>query len=161
MHTQNGDLVDYIFHTLEVAKKAYSLLPPLPAHMKPVHIRVLHAIYRIRDTSGNSRISAISEATGLQLPNTTKCINELVELHAIKKFTDTADKRVVLVQTTPLGEQYINDYVLSYHKRLLVDFEMLDKSDYTIMAETMDKIYNIFQKDQQNACSSKGISQND
>ncbi len=103
---------------LECAKEAYALLPQLQPNMKPVYLRILNAIYKIRDDNGSARVSNIIKISGLLLPNTTKCINELVELNVVEKFTPDYDKRVVLVRATELGEQYIEKYVLKFHRDL-------------------------------------------
>jgi len=139
-------LVDDIFDALEVAKKAHALLPQLPPNMKPVHLRTLHAIYRTRDDTGSSRVTDISNALGVLPPNATKFINELVVLKAVEKITPTSDKRVVLVHTTELGEQYIRDYVLNYHKLLQQEFSELGESNCITMIDTINKVYLTMKK---------------
>jgi len=146
MKTYNGNLTDDIFDALDIAKKAHSLLPPLPQDIKPVHIRVLSAIYRIRDEAGNARVTDISMALGLLLPNATKVMNELVRLGIVEKSTLTTDKRVVLVHTTDLGEQYIQKYIFNYHTRLQEEFAMIGESDCITMIETITKVYQTMKK---------------
>lgn len=146
----NENLMDDILDALEIAKKAHDLLPPLPPNMKPVHFRILNAINRIRDTAGNSRVTDINKALGFLLPNTTKFINELVVLKVVEKFTSTSDKRVVLVHTTELGEQYISDYIIKYQGLLQKEFSALNKSDCITMIETIHKIYGVIKKVYQN-----------
>ena len=142
----NANLIDDIFETLEIAKKAHDLLPSLPDGIKPVHFRILSAIYRIRDEQGNSRITDINKALDFLLPNTTKFINELVSLNVVEKFTSSSDKRVVLVHPTKLGEEYINAHIAKYQTLLIKEFAALEKSEYQTMIDTIDKIYGIMKK---------------
>ena len=146
MGSSHEDLVDNIFDALELAKKAHSLLPPLPTDLKPVHLRVLHAIYRIRDRTGNVRITDINKALEFSLPNTTRFIKELLKLGIVVKSSLPADKRVVLVRVTELGEQYIQKYVLTYQKRLQDEFAIIGEADCNTMIQTISKVYQVMDK---------------
>ena len=142
-HLEKTDikLVTNILDALEGAKEALTLMPQLPPNMKPVYLRILNAIYRIGDDTGSSRVSDISKVSGFLLPNTTKVINEMVELNIVEKFTSTSDKRVVLVRATGLGEQYIRKYVLRLIEGLEEEFSKIDKVDCLIMIDTIHKVY--------------------
>jgi DNA-binding MarR family transcriptional regulator len=130
-----------ILETLQYAKEALALLPQLPPNMKPVYFRILNAIYKIGDDTGSSRVSDISKVSGLLLPNTTKVINEMVELDIVEKFTSASDKRVVLVRATELGKQYIQKYVLCFMEDLEGEFSKINEANCLIMIETMHKVY--------------------
>jgi DNA-binding MarR family transcriptional regulator len=146
MDSHDINLATNILDALECAKEALSLLPKLPPRMKPVHLRILNTIYRIRDDTGNSRVSDISKASGFLLPNATKFINELVELKVVEKLTSPSDKRVVLVRATEMGEQYIREYVLSFHEGLEKEFSKISESDRTTMIATIHEVYHAIQK---------------
>lgn len=135
-----------ILDALEIAKRAYALLPQMPSNMKSVHFRVLDAIYRTRDDTGSTRVSDINRSLGFLLPNTIRFINELVELKAVEKLTPVSDKRVVLVRATELGEQYIKDYVLKYHKLLEKEFSALGESNCKTMIEMIHKVYQAMKR---------------
>jgi len=124
----------------ECAREALTLLPQMPPNIKPVHFRILNAIYMIGDASGSARVSDISKVSGLLLPNTTKFTNELVELSIVKKFTSASDKRVVLVQATELGQEYIRDYVIRFIEGLDKEFSKINQVDCIIMIETIYKV---------------------
>ncbi|MGE5381597.1 MAG: hypothetical protein ACM3NT_11095 [Methylocystaceae bacterium] len=134
-------LVTNILEALESAREAFSLLPPLPADMKPVYFRVLNAIYIIGNDTGGLRVSDISKVSGLLLPNATKVINEMVDLNILGKYTPVSDKRVVMVQTTELGEQYIDKYVFPYFEGLNKELSKINEVDCMIMIETINKVY--------------------
>ena len=151
MKSINSAMVDDIIDALETAKEAYRLIPPALPNMKPVHFRVLNALYRIRGNSASSRISDISKALGFKLPNTTKFINELVELNIIEKFTLDSDKRVVLVRTTEAGEKYLQESVISFRKRLLDEFSIISESDCITMIKTINKVNQLIKQ----ACKHK------
>ena len=142
----NFDMVDNIFDALEIAKKANALLPPLPPDIKPVHMRVLHAIHRSRDQAGYARITDINNTLGFLLPNTTKFINELVGLQVVQKSTQPGDKRVVLINATHTGEQYIERYILRYHTLLQEQFSFLGEADCGKMINTIQKVYQAMKK---------------
>lgn len=146
MSISREDLVDNIFDALEMAKKAHSLLPPLPPKLKPVHLRVLHAIYRIRDGTGSARITDINRELSFSLPNTTRFTNELSQLGVVGKSNLSTDKRVVLVHTTELGEAYIQKYILTYQTRLQAEFSMIGESECVRMIETITKVYQAMEK---------------
>jgi DNA-binding MarR family transcriptional regulator len=133
--------VTNILETLQYAKAALALLPQLPPNMKPVYFRILNAIYKIGDDTGSSRVSDISKVSGLLLPNTTKVINEMVELNIVEKFTSASDKRVVLVRATELGNQYIQKYVLCFIEDLGGEFSKINEANCLIMIETMHEVY--------------------
>lgn len=141
MEKIDAKLVNNILDAFECAKEALALMPQLPPNMKPVYFRILTAIYKIGDDTGSSRVSDISKVSGLLLPNTTKVINEMVELNIVKKFTSASDKRVVLVQATELGEQYIQTYVHSFIEGLEEEFSKIDEANCLIMIDTIHKVY--------------------
>lgn len=146
MEYSRENLVDDVFDALETANKAHALLPPLPPDMKPVHIRILRAIKRVRDDTGRARVSDINRMLGYLLPNTTRYINELAELKMVEKCSSAEDKRVVLVQTMELGEQCIRNYILNYHDRLQEALLAIGESDCRITIQTIGKIYQTMKK---------------
>lgn len=135
-----------ILGALEWAREALALLPQLPPNMKPVYFRILEAIYRVGDDTGRSRVSDISRVTGILLPNTTKVINEMVELNIVAKCTSASDKRVVLVQPTELGRVYIQEYVHRAVEGLEEEFSKINETDCWIMTETIHKIFQAMKK---------------
>lgn len=140
MEKIDTSLVNNIMDAFECAREALTLLPQMPPNIKPVHFRILNAIYMIGDASGSARVSDISKVSGLLLPNTTKFTNELVELSIVKKFTSASDKRVVLVQATELGQEYIRDYVIRFIEGLDKEFSKINQVDCIIMIETIYKV---------------------
>lgn len=146
MEKNNIELIDDIFDALDCAKEAHSLLPPLPANVKPAHFRILSAIYRIRDDSGNARVTNINKVSKSLLPNTIKFVNEMVELNILEKNTSPTDRRVVLVRTTGLGEQYLQEYIVEFYKCLLNEFSNINTSDLFTMIETISKIHQAIKK---------------
>lgn len=145
MSNSNVNMVDDIIDALETAKEAYKLLPSALPNMKPVHFRVLNAIYRIRDNTAGLRISDINKALGSQLPNTTKFINELVELNILEKYTVASDRRIVLVRTTEVGEKYLQE-VLSFRRRLQDELSKISESDRMAMIQTIHETYQLLRR---------------
>jgi DNA-binding MarR family transcriptional regulator len=139
------DSQDEVLYALEIAKQAVSLLPVLPPDFKPVHFRILHAIYRVRNNDGCARITDINRALGFLLPNTTRFINEMVDLNIIKKTTSPSDKRVVLVRTTAAGEKHMQ-YILSFRERLEKGFAAISESDRKTMIKTISEVHEAINK---------------
>ncbi|MGI5920981.1 MAG: MarR family winged helix-turn-helix transcriptional regulator [Syntrophomonadaceae bacterium] len=146
MQKIDAKLVENILDAFESAKEALGLLPQLPPNFKPVYFRILNAIYKIRGDTESARVSDISNVSGLLLPNTTRFINEMVELNIVKKISSPLDKRVVLVQTTELGEQYIHKYVLSFIEDLEKEFSEINEANCLIMIETIHQVYQAMKK---------------
>jgi DNA-binding MarR family transcriptional regulator len=136
----NAKLANNILDAFECAKEALATMPHLPPNLKPVYFRILNAIYKLGNDAGCVRVSDISRLSGLLLPNTTKVINEMVERDILQKVTSASDKRVVLVQATELGEQYIQKYVLRFIQGLEEEISKINETDCLIMIDTMYKV---------------------
>lgn len=134
-------LVNNILDALQCAKETVVLLPQLPPDIKPVYVRILNAIYKLNHYPGRPRISDICKESGLLLPNTTKVINEMVELNILEKFTPDFDKRVVLVRATELGEQYIQKYIVSFIDSLEKEVSKINEIECMIMIDTIYKLH--------------------
>ena len=137
--------IDRIMDAFEMAKKVHNMLPPLPEEVKPVYVRILAALCRIRGEGGEARVSDINKTLGLKLPNTTRYIGELADLGIVEKNQSDADKRVVLVKATPLGEKYISELVLLSYKQIAEERSISD-SDIEIMIDTIRKLYTAVKK---------------
>ena len=137
--------IDGIMNALIMAKEVYNLLPPLPEEVKPIYIRILDALRRVRGEGCEARVSDINKALRLRLPNTTRYIGELTELGIVEKNQSDTDKRVILVKATPLGEKYINEFVLLSYKLIAKECSISD-SDIDTMIVTIRKLYTAIKK---------------
>jgi DNA-binding MarR family transcriptional regulator len=131
--------VDHVLDALRTAGDAYALLPPLPPGVRSVHVRILSAMERL-GAGGGHRVSDINAALGTRLPNTTRFINELVELKAVRKVRDDSDKRVVLVRATEIGERYTERYVRRFHGRMAEAFARIGQAECFTMIETIHAV---------------------
>jgi DNA-binding MarR family transcriptional regulator len=132
--------IDRIMNAFKMAKEVHNLLPPLPAEVKPIYIRILDALRRIRGEGGEARVSDINKTLGLKLPNTTRYIGKLADLGIVEKNQSDADKRVVLVKATPLGEKYISELVLLSYQQIAEECSISD-ADIETMIDTIRKLY--------------------
>lgn len=135
-------LMDAVMDSLFVAKKAYEELPPLPPGIKPVYHRVLNLLYQYKEQEREIRVSELSVALEMQLPNITKLINEMTNVGLVQKVRSNQDKRAVIIQISEDGTQYFKNHVLVYRKRLQKEFEEFDVQD----CYTMIKMINAIQK---------------
>jgi DNA-binding MarR family transcriptional regulator len=143
----NRDLVnqDAILESLRTAKATLNLLPKLPPNVKPVHIRVLIAFYRIRDEAGCARITDIAKTSRLLLPNITKLVNEIVSLKILEKISSKSDKREVLVRATTDGEQYMK-YIQFLRQRFEEELAGINETDRQVMIETINKVFKAIKR---------------
>ncbi|HWJ77745.1 MAG TPA: MarR family transcriptional regulator [Niallia sp.] len=133
-------LMDAVMDSLLVAKKAYEALPPLPSGIKPVYHRVLNLLYQSKEQEKEIRVSELSVALDMQLPNMTKLINEMSEVGLIQKVRSNQDKRAVFIQISEEGTDYFKNHVLVYRKQLQVEFEEFDEQDCYTMIQMIHKI---------------------
>jgi len=133
-------LMDAVMDSLLVAKKAYEALPPLPPGIKPVYHRVLNLLYQSKEQEKEIRVSELSVALDMQLPNMTKLINEMSEVGLIQKVRSNQDKRAVFIQISEEGTDYFKNHVLVYRKQLQVEFEEFDEQDCYTMIQMIHKI---------------------
>lgn len=132
--------MDAVMDSLLVAKKAYEALPPLPSGIKPVYHRVLNLLYQSKEQEKEIRVSELSVALDMQLPNMTKLINEMSEVGLIQKVRSNQDKRAVFIQISEEGTDYFKNHVLVYRKQLQVEFEEFDEQDCYTMIQMIHKI---------------------
>lgn len=132
--------MDVVLDALALAKQAHALLPPLPACVRPVHIRILVAMERLAP-GGSARVSDINRVLGASLPNTTRFINELVAVKVVRKLSAETDRRVVLIQTTALGRRYMERYVHRLHVGLAEAFREIGASRCAAMLETVRMVH--------------------
>ena len=133
-------LMDAVMDSLLVAKKAYEALPPLPPGIKPVYHRVLNLLYQSKEQEKEIRVSELSVALDMQLPNMTKLINEMSEVGLIQKVRSNQDKRAVFIQISEEGTDYFKNHVLVYRKQLQKEFEEFDEQDCYTMIQMIHKI---------------------
>ena len=137
--------VDEIMQSFQRARAACELLPALPPHIKPVHIRMLDALHRVSDADGKASVSDINAAFGGRLPNTTAYLTEMTQLGLVIKNHSTKDRRVVLIHPTALGEQYIAQYVISLGRELGSGLKHVDGHDISVMVATIHQVCSVME----------------
>jgi DNA-binding MarR family transcriptional regulator len=152
----HDNLAEIVFDALDVAAKAHGLLPELPEGVRPLHFRALYAFYRVRDGNGTARVSDINRQLGFKLPNTTRLINDLAERGVVEKAASDADRRVVLVRATRLGESYIRKYVVTYDTDLQREFASISEKDCRVMVATIDAVYHAIENAYSKSLRDKG-----
>jgi len=150
----NTKLMDAVMDSLFLAKKAYEALPPLPPGIKPIYHRVLNMLYQYKEEGKEIRVSELSVALDMQLPNMTKLINEMNDAGLVQKVRSKQDKRAVFIQISEDGIQYFKDFVLVYRRKLQKEFEEFDEQDcYTMIRminEIQEKIHKAYARNGEN-----------
>ena len=142
---RGGDVVDAVLDALVLAKRAHALLPPLPAGLRPAHVRVLAAMERLAP-GGRARVSDINRALGAALPNTSKFVNELADMKLVRKVAAAGDRRVVLVETTAAGAKCAERYVRRLHARLAEAFAEIGASECAALRRTVGKVHEAMRR---------------
>lgn len=125
------------------AKRITELMPELPQGMTARHMYALDAIWQLEHSGEPVRVSDISDYLQGTRPSVTKLIQELEALGVVRKLPDLRDKRVVLLQLTPLGQQYYGFYVERYHSWLAEQLTDLRPEAVQTTIETIHRIYQI------------------
>ncbi|HWK23093.1 MAG TPA: MarR family transcriptional regulator [Ureibacillus sp.] len=150
----NTKLMDAVMDSLFLAKKAYEALPPLPPGIKPIYHRVLNMLYQYKEEGKEIRVSELSVALDMQLPNMTKLINEMNDAGLVQKVRSKQDKRAVFIQISEDGIQYFKEFVLVYRRKLQKEFEEFDEQDcYTMIRminEIQEKIHKAYARNGEN-----------
>ncbi|MEL3961280.1 MarR family transcriptional regulator [Lysinibacillus endophyticus] len=142
----NSSLIEAVMNSLFVAKKTFEALPPLPPGIKPIYHRVLNLLYLNKEQEKEFRVSELSVAMDMQLPNMTKIINEMTDAGLVQKVRSNQDKRAVFIQITEEGIDYFINHVLVYRKRLQEEFEDIDEEDCYTMIRMIHTIQKKIQK---------------
>ena len=131
------DLIDSFF----VAKRITDIMPELPKGLKPRHIHVINSIAEIRKIKDKVCVSDISSELKVTTPSITKLINELCDMNIVKKENKDADKRIVTLYLTDLGEEYYNYYIIEYHNKIAEKLKSIDSENCEIAIDIINKVY--------------------
>lgn len=125
------------------AKRITELMPELPEGMSPRHIHVIDVIRRLEMNGRVVKVSDVSDCLNVTRPSITKLVSELENLGAIAKFQDGADRRVVRISLTGLGQKYYDFYVEKYHNWLAEQLSDIDSEAMEITARTISRAYAV------------------
>ncbi len=124
-------------------KRIAELMPELPAGMTPRHIHVIDAVFELGRREELVRVSDISEYFNVTRPSITKLIHELENMGVVEKKPDSADKRVVLLRLTELGQEYYDFYITKYHTWVAEQLAGIDPQELCITANVINQVYGI------------------
>lgn len=125
------------------AKHATELQPTLPTGITPGHLKVLDCVHRYEANAQSAKVSDIADEMQVTRPGITRLVRELEAFHALEKFTDTQDKRIVRLRLTEKGQQLYAYYILQYHNWLAEQVEGISAADIRTTASTISKLYAI------------------
>ena len=125
------------------AARILKLLPELPHGVTPRQLEVLDAIQKLAKDSGRVRVSDVSAHLGVSRPGMTRLLGEMEETGFLEKQPDGADKRVVWLRLTALGEEYYSFYVYRYHTWLAGQFRPEDAERLLAAADTIHYAYQV------------------
>lgn len=136
-------MIKHLLTACHEAKRITELMPALPQGMTARHVYALDAIRQLEQSGEPVRVSDISDYLQGTRPSVTKLIQELEALGVVRKFPDCRDKRVVLLELTPLGQQYYDFYVEQYQSRLAEQLGDLSPEDIQTTIATIHRFYQV------------------
>ncbi|MBN3040975.1 MAG: MarR family transcriptional regulator [Candidatus Omnitrophica bacterium] len=69
-------------------------------------------------TKGPIKMKDIASSLGISLPAATGMVDRLISLNKVKRVSDPADRRVIIVQITSTGTKAVVD-IISFRKKLI------------------------------------------
>lgn len=135
--------INLLFDACGIARRIMDIMPPLPQGIKPRHIHVIDAIWRINhDPShqGKAHVSDVAASFGILMPSVTKLVAELVDKQLVNKSPSSTDGRSMDLSLTARGEQYRQQYVTEFHNEILPRLSSLQPGD----AQEAIRVMSIF-----------------
>ena len=140
---QIEQLLDLCFY----AKKITETLPPLPKGMKHRHNFVLYEVYKVLQRQGVCHVSDISRSLKTSMPSITKLIGELEKMELLSKTADPQDKRAVQLTLTEKGSQFVQDYMLDFHKAWAENLSDVTEEEIQSAQSLLEKFKTSMPKD--------------
>ena len=139
----DNKLIREFLLSCQEAKRICELLPPLPKHMKPRHIRVIDAVHHLHGKNGAVRFSDVAAEMGGTLPSITKLVNELCIMKFLVKTRSREDKRVYLLELTETGEACYDRYVTRFQGWLCREMDEISEEDVEAAVRTILEVKRI------------------
>lgn len=100
-----------------LARRVVDCLPALPSKLTRSHVKVLDAIYTLREkgSAAGVRVSDVATALKTTRPSVTRIVSELEVRGDVYKCPDASDGRVVLVHLTAQGVETHHAWVDEVH----------------------------------------------
>ena len=142
MERGKDGLVDGI---LELADGLFrELLPTVPRDLLTLdvtmpQIKILLILY----VGGSRRMSDIAADLDVSLPTATSLVDRLVEKRYVVRETDSEDRRVVLCQLSPLGQQTVNHIWRTARARCCELLRAMDISHLSMLQEALASMLDV------------------
>jgi len=82
-------------------------------------LRQFHRVFRIvRSTPVGCSMGEVSEQLGIPLSNATRVIEQMVQRNLLERRSSNEDRRIILIQVTPSGEQVYHVFDEAFKRRL-------------------------------------------
>ncbi|WP_407571925.1 MarR family winged helix-turn-helix transcriptional regulator [Deinococcus altitudinis] len=82
-------------------------------------LRQFHSVFRIvQATPGGCNMGDVSEQLGIPLSNATRVIEQMVQRKLLERRSSAEDRRIILIQVTPSGEQVYHAFDEAFRQRL-------------------------------------------
>ncbi|MGD9677379.1 MAG: MarR family winged helix-turn-helix transcriptional regulator [Vulcanibacillus sp.] len=102
-------------------------------------------LFIIENFNGIS-ISELSQKTGISIPNSSKAVENLVNLTLLERKNDASDKRVSNIYLSKQGLAVINKYKESLKDKLKEKIICLDEDDINILVNSSNDLVKVLLK---------------
>lgn len=138
---ENVELTKQFIDAVHLAKRISGMMPELPDHLTPRHIRIMEHVCHASDDG--IRISEIAKRIHSTTPSITKLVNELAAKQLVRKNRDQQDRRVCSVHATAAGKELYHLYGDEYHRRLSVLLDDIPEADMRTAIQVIWKAYDL------------------
>jgi len=102
-------------------------------------------LFIIENFNGIS-ISELSQKTGISIPNSSKAVENLVNLALLERKNDASDKRISNIYLSKQGLAVINKYKESLKDKLKEKIVCLDEDDINILVNSSNDLVKVLLK---------------
>ena len=139
-HQDFAEKLSMTFSTLnkKIEKIHFGLLEK--SNVKRTHIKILASINR----DGKKKMTEIGDVLMIPKSNVTPLVDELIAMELISRIFDESDRRIIFINLTVKGKEYINKYRLQFYSILKEKLKNLNAEDYlkiNYALELLDKIF--------------------
>jgi DNA-binding MarR family transcriptional regulator len=139
----DSDKFNLIEYTLNLVEQLYHLVGPvlpkewLSLDLTMPEVRVLLLLF----TDGSCHMSALATASGVPLSTATNTVDRLVEKELVARSTNPEDRRVVICNLTPGGQELANKLWELGRLQIQGLLELLSQDQLEVVANAVEFLY--------------------
>lgn len=108
----------------------------------PLLTKILHEIYFTEDIIS----SALATKLDINIPNTSRCLQQLSDMGFIIKIKDALDRRITHIRLTSKGIEAVEKNIIAMDDLMMRRFGVLEIDELVSLAEAFTTIMETFEK---------------